>query len=91
MHRVVGDGSERERYSVPFFHGVRGDLTREEAVGGVGGLLGEGGAGEVDSAWLRGDCDSWGEWQLRTKIRSHRDNGRLFYTDVFAKYVDQEE
>ncbi|KAG7103099.1 2-oxoglutarate-dependent dioxygenase 33 like protein [Verticillium longisporum] len=94
-HRVVS-GSE-ERFSVPFFQGVRRSLTREEAVhslrghferfegGGVESAEGR----EVDSAFLRGGYETWGESQLRTKVRSHREVGQRFYGEVFERYVSE--
>ncbi|KAM0324624.1 hypothetical protein ACHAQA_008013 [Verticillium albo-atrum] len=92
-HRVVG-GPE-ERFSVPFFQGVRRDLTREEAVDTLRGHFeGFGGAGvesaegrSVDSAFLRGGYGTWGESQLRTKVRSHREVGERFYGEVYDQYV----
>ncbi|TDZ18951.1 putative 2-oxoglutarate-dependent dioxygenase [Colletotrichum orbiculare MAFF 240422] len=98
-HRVLSGVAER--FSVPFFQGVRGDLTRAEAVGSLGGHFAKlevGGLGlesdegrGVDSAFLKGRYDTWGESQLRTEIRSHRDVGRKFYADVFDKYVNDDE
>ncbi|OIW26219.1 Clavaminate synthase-like protein [Coniochaeta ligniaria NRRL 30616] len=91
-HRVLSGPSER--YSVPFFQGVRRDLTKEEAVGtlrehfssyAVGSSKGR----DIDSAFLHGKYDTWGETQLRTKIRSHRANGQKFYREVFEKYVKE--
>lgn len=97
-HRVVG--GPLERFSVPFFQGVRRDLTKEEAVETLRGHfegaeflsgLGESEEGrDVDSAFLKGRYDTWGESQLRTKIRSHRDVGKAFYSDVFDKYVNDD-
>lgn len=98
-HRVLG--GSLERYSVPFFQGVRRNLTKEEALGTLkehfegeefrkdGGLESDEGKG-IDSAFLKGSYDTWGESQLRTKIRSHRDVGRRFYADVFEKYVNDD-
>lgn len=96
-HRVVLGEGARERYSVPFFQGVRGDLTREEVVAGElaeyfdefrkGDESREG--EEVDSPFERGGFETWGEAQLRTKIRSHRENGRRFYADVYERYVSE--
>ncbi|KAJ5836735.1 Oxoglutarate/iron-dependent dioxygenase [Penicillium robsamsonii] len=94
-HRVLSGLSER--YSVPFFQGVRGSLTKEEAVGTLKNhfamqkmaLEATEGA-SVDSAFLRGRYDTWGESQLRTKIRSHRDVGQMFYADVFHDYVNDD-
>lgn len=97
-HRVLG--GPLERFSVPFFQGVRRDLTKEEAVGTLrahfGGPEFSSGSAEseegreIDSAFLKGRYDTWGESQLRTKIRSHRDVGRAFYADVFDKYVNDD-
>ncbi|KAK3996575.1 hyoscyamine 6-dioxygenase [Cladorrhinum sp. PSN332] len=108
VHRVVMDGEaamKEARYSVAFFQGVRGDLTKDEAVGAFrghfnGDITGnEGGKGgkpdgteaeEVDSPFLRGKYETWGESQLRTKIRSHRDVGRRWYGDVVDKYLEDD-
>ncbi|OHF03775.1 2OG-Fe(II)oxygenase [Colletotrichum orchidophilum] len=97
-HRVLS--GSLERFSVPFFQGVRRDLTKEEAVGSLRehfaqpamrGLAYESEEGrEIDSAFLKGKYDTWGESQLRTKIRSHRDVGRKFYSDVFDQYVNDD-
>ncbi|KAK3681258.1 2OG-Fe(II) oxygenase [Podospora appendiculata] len=106
-HRVVLAGPESERFSVPFFQGVRRDLTRGKAVGSLKGHFeswstGPGGDGlhahqpqleterEIDSPFLKGKYDTWGESQLRTKIRSHRDVGRKFYGQVFEEYVNDD-
>ncbi|PGG98472.1 hypothetical protein AJ80_09533 [Polytolypa hystricis UAMH7299] len=93
-HRVLS-GSE-ERYSVPFFQGVRRNLTKKEAVEtlrehfrGVGGVESVEGSG-IDSPFLRGRYETWGESQLRTKIRSHRDVGERFYAEVFERYVNDD-
>lgn len=107
-HRVVMSGPF-ERFSVPFFQGVRGDLTKEEALGALRGKIefknyengsgdgnGNGNAGEseegrnIDSPFLGGKYDTWGEAQLRTKSRSHRDVGRRFYGDVYDRYVNDD-
>lgn len=95
-HRVLG--GSLERFSVPFFQGVRWDLTKEEAVGTLathfsGAQFHKGSpaesdeASKVDSSFLKGKCDTWGESQLRTKIRSHQDVGKAFYGPVFHKYL----
>lgn len=95
-HRVLMSGSE-DRYSVPFFQGVRKSLTKAE----MGALWKhfekveedshepEEGL-QIDSAFLRGQYDTWGESQLRTKIRSHQDVGRRHYAEVFDKYVNDD-
>jgi isopenicillin N synthase-like dioxygenase len=98
-HRVLG--GHLERYSVPFFQGVRRNLTKDEALGTLrehfaadefkneGAVESDEGR-EIDSAFLKGKYDTWGENQLRTKIRSHRDVGQRFYADVFDKYVNND-
>lgn len=95
-HRVVlGQGSP-ERFSVPFFQGVRRNLTKEEAVGTLSDhftVFERAGCAkdrEIDSPFLKGKYNTWGESQLRTKIRSHRDVGRKFYPDVFESYVNDD-
>lgn len=90
-HRVLS--GPHERYSVPFFQGVRRDLTKGDAQSlkshfatfntGVESVEGR----DIDSAFLRGTYDTWGETQLRTKVRSHRDNGKKFYPEVFEQYI----
>ncbi|KAL8243622.1 hypothetical protein R6Q59_009880 [Mikania micrantha] len=89
-HRVLS--TQAERYSVPFFQGVRRSLTKHEALGLAeyfprAANESEEGA-SIDSAFLRGKYDTWGESQLRTKIRSHRGVGKTFYADVFEKYIN---
>ncbi|KAL0931316.1 2OG-Fe(II) oxygenase [Colletotrichum truncatum] len=98
-HRVLS--GSLERFSVPFFQGVRRDLTKEEALGTlrehfekpeIRGLALESTEGkEIDSAFLKGEYDTWGESQLKTKIRSHRDVGKKFYADVFDAYVTDDQ
>lgn len=96
-HRVLS--SSNERFSVPFFQGVRPNLTKREALEPLekhfasyrsgGGKESEEGRA-IDSAFLRGKYDTWGEAQLRTKIRSHRANGKRYYADVYDKYVNDD-
>ncbi|KKY13703.1 putative 2og-fe oxygenase [Phaeomoniella chlamydospora] len=79
-HRVVS--GQNERYSVPFFQGVRGSLTKQEALGvlqewartfdsEVDVVRTEGDEGRnIDSAFLKG-----------------RDVGKRFYGNVYEKFV----
>ncbi|KAI0860065.1 2OG-Fe(II) oxygenase superfamily protein [Xylaria cubensis] len=93
-HRVLS--GQLERFSVPFFQGVRRDLTKAEAVGVLeahfAGMIGDESAegSQIDSAFLRGKYDTWGESQLRTKVRSHRENGRKFYSEVYEQYLNDD-
>ncbi|KAM0552629.1 hypothetical protein ACHAPJ_007726 [Fusarium lateritium] len=91
-HRVLSSG--RERFSVPFFQGVRRDLTRREALESLASHFANFGSGNesgegrlIDAPFVTGKYDTWGETQFRTKIRSHRENGRKFYPEVYEKYV----
>ncbi|KAJ9617204.1 hypothetical protein H2200_000925 [Cladophialophora chaetospira] len=101
-HRVLLPTGGFERYSVPFFQGVRPVLTKKEFMTlweefearrerwereGMVGKESEEGM-KVDSPFLRGKYETWGEAQLRTKIRSHRDVGRRWHGDVFERYVN---
>lgn len=96
-HRVLG--GPLERFSVPFFQGVRRDLTKDEALNTLKGhfagpnfRLGSAESEEgrdIDSAFLKGKYETWGESQLRTKIRSHHDVGKRFYSDVFDGYLKE--
>ncbi|RMD42030.1 hypothetical protein DV735_g3072, partial [Chaetothyriales sp. CBS 134920] len=95
-HRVLLPPGDYDRYSVPFFQGVRPDLTKKDLKAlwehfdankwqtreSIEGQL-------IDSPFLRGIYETWGEAQLRTKIRSHRDVGRKHYADVFDLYVNE--
>uniref|UniRef100_A0A0D2Y3Y2 Fe2OG dioxygenase domain-containing protein n=1 Tax=Fusarium oxysporum (strain Fo5176) TaxID=660025 RepID=A0A0D2Y3Y2_FUSOF len=53
---------------------------------GTGEEAGE--AGRVDNPFVRGLYDTWGETQLRTKVRSHREIGRRFYGEVYERYIE---
>jgi isopenicillin N synthase-like dioxygenase len=95
-HRVLS-GPE-ERFSVPFFQGLRRDLTKKEMTETLQAHFAQADfirteesreGSQVDSAFLKGRYDTWGESQLRTKIRSHQDVGKRFYSDVFERYVHE--
>lgn len=97
IHRVLSSGDER--FSIPFFQGVRRDLTKSEALGSLEhhfstfrrdvGLESEE-SKAIDSPFLRGKYDTWGESQLRTKVRSHRINGQKFYPTVYRQYIEDD-
>ncbi|KAK5044572.1 hypothetical protein LTR84_010696 [Exophiala bonariae] len=96
-HRVLLPPGDYDRYSVPFFQGVRPDLTKDDLKILWGHFdkekwkTRESEEGQrIDSPFLRGNFDTWGEAQLRTKIRSHRDVGRKHYADVLDKYINDE-
>lgn len=96
-HRVLLPPGDYDRYSVPFFQGVRLDLTKAEFKNlwkhfePKRWKTHESEEGkQIDSPFLKGKYDTWGENQLRTKIRSHQDVGRRFYADIFEKYVHED-
>jgi isopenicillin N synthase-like dioxygenase len=96
-HRVLLPPGDYDRYSVPFFQGVRPDLTKENLkvlwkhFDTEKWKTRESEEGQrIDSPFLRGKYDTWGEAQLRTKIRSHRDVGKRHYADVFDNYINDE-
>ena len=101
-HRVLLPPGSFTRYSVPFFQGVRLDLTKRDVKSLWGGfeeraerwedegvVMGRESveARGVDSPFLRGDFETWGEAQLRIKMRSHREVGRRWHGDLFERFV----
>lgn len=96
-HRVLLPPGDYDRYSVPFFQGVRPDLTKLDLKALWKHFdqqkwnTRESDEGQrIDSPFLRGKYDTWGEAQLRTKIRSHRDVGKRHYPDVFEGYINED-
>lgn len=87
IHQVVMAPGASERYSVAFFQGVKGALTRAKAVEALDGELAGFQRRDVDSFWLEGNDEAWGESQLRTKVRSHRGVGKRFYAGVEDDHV----
>ncbi|KAF7869913.1 hypothetical protein EAF04_004697 [Stromatinia cepivora] len=75
--------------------GVRGDATKKDFEAlwpqfeGHGTKESKEGQ-NIDSPFLSGKYDTWGESQLRTKIRSHEDAGKQFYASVYKKYIDEQ-
>lgn len=107
IHRVIlpppspGPGATSyDRYSIPFFQGVKPELTKDDfrslwthfgPARWEKEVKNESDEGQrIDCPFMRDDrLQTWGEAQLRTKIRSHRDVGRKFYADVFEDYVGE--
>lgn len=94
-HRVLLPPGNYDRYSVPFFQGVRLDLTKDECeelwdhFDQDRWKTRESEEGKkIDSAFLTGRYNTWGESQLRTKVRSHQDVGKIWYLDVFERYTN---
>ena len=95
-HRVLLPPGDYDRYSVPFFPGVKPDLTKGdlkqlwEHFDQKKWQTQESAEGQlIDSPFLRGSYETWGEAQLRTKIRSHRNVGQRHYGKVYEKYIHE--
>ncbi|KAI9644341.1 hypothetical protein NHQ30_007698 [Ciborinia camelliae] len=89
-HRVLS--SEYDRYSIPFFQGVRGDATKKDFEALWPQLVGQGTeeskeSKSIEFPFLSGKYETWGESQLRTKVRSHPEAGKKFYASVYEKYI----
>ncbi|EXJ94689.1 hypothetical protein A1O1_03086 [Capronia coronata CBS 617.96] len=92
-HRVISP-TKTTRYSVPFFLGVRLDLTldqlKESAADIVRQIPGSADrtvpAAEVASEFLSPLYSCFGEAHLRNRIVSHPDVGQRWYPDLYEKY-----
>ncbi|KAK2764565.1 hypothetical protein FQN54_009260 [Arachnomyces sp. PD_36] len=100
IHRVMLPSSPDQggyhRYSVPYFQGVRSTLTKSEVRGMWDLYFKDAGkeeleeAARIDSPFLRGKYEMWGEAQLRTKIRSHRDVGKRYYPEIYEACISDD-
>ncbi|EXJ89960.1 hypothetical protein A1O3_03027 [Capronia epimyces CBS 606.96] len=92
-HRVISP-TRTTRYSVPFFLGVRLDLTldqlKESAADIVRQIPGTAErkvpSAEVASEFLSPLYSCFGEAHLRNRIISHPDVGQRWYPDLYEKY-----
>jgi isopenicillin N synthase-like dioxygenase len=96
-HRVLlPSGGPFDRYSVPFFQGVQPRLRKQDLMSlwaqfderrhRWGDGLESEEASKVDSPFLKGKYDTWGEAQLRTKIRSHSEFCRFTVLIRFLEF-----
>ncbi|OJJ42814.1 hypothetical protein ASPZODRAFT_155068 [Penicilliopsis zonata CBS 506.65] len=96
-HRVVAPCSDRIRYSIPFFLGVRLDLTLDELKASASHIVEripaadneKKNAVDVPSEFLSPLYQCFGEAHLRNRILSHPDVGKRWYPDLYEKYSKQ--
>ncbi|RMJ26568.1 Oxidoreductase, 2OG-FeII oxygenase family [Aspergillus sp. HF37] len=95
-HRVVAPTS-KTRYSVPFFLGVRLDLTLEQLKDSAAHIVRQIPASDdqkkrsldVPSEFLSPLYSCFGEAHLRNRVLSHPDVGQKWYPELYAKYSQQ--
>ncbi|KAJ5921635.1 hypothetical protein N7454_009109 [Penicillium verhagenii] len=95
-HRVIAPTS-RTRYSIPFFLGVRLDLTLEQLKQSAAHIVRQIPASDdqrkrtadVPSEFLSPLYSCFGEAHLRNRILSHPDVGQRWYPELYAKYSKQ--
>ncbi|KAJ5355525.1 Oxoglutarate/iron-dependent dioxygenase [Penicillium cataractarum] len=95
-HRVIAPTS-RTRYSIPYFLGVRLDLTLKELKESAAHIVQRIPASDdrkkravdVPSEFLSPLYSCFGEAHLRNRILSHPDVGRRWYPELHAKYSQQ--
>ncbi|CDO56879.1 hypothetical protein DV495_001012 [Geotrichum candidum] len=94
-HQVVVDPSNKEtRYSIPYFHGVRLDLTREDIEKQLSDIAGripepkdqKKRAVDVPSEFIQPQYKCFGEAHLRNRVVSHKDVAERWYADLHQKY-----
>ncbi|KAJ5086174.1 Oxoglutarate/iron-dependent dioxygenase [Penicillium argentinense] len=95
-HRVIAPIS-RTRYSIPYFLGVRLDLTLQQLQESAAHIVKRIPASDdrkkravdVPSEFLSPLYACFGEAHLRNRILSHPDVGRRWYPDLYKKYSQQ--
>ncbi|KAJ5601218.1 Oxoglutarate/iron-dependent dioxygenase [Penicillium lagena] len=95
-HRVIAPTS-KTRYSIPFFLGVRLDLTLDQLKNSAAHIVqripasddNRKRAVDVPSEFLSPLYSCFGEAHLRNRILSHPDVGRKWYPELYAKYSQQ--
>ncbi|KAL3464848.1 hypothetical protein BJX64DRAFT_253858 [Aspergillus heterothallicus] len=95
-HRVIAP-TRRTRYSIPFFLGVRMDLTLEQLRESAAHIVAripvsddrKKRAIDVPSEFLSPLYSCFGEAYLRNRIISHPDVGQKWYPELYVKYTQQ--
>ncbi|KAJ6179971.1 hypothetical protein N7519_010432 [Penicillium mononematosum] len=95
-HRVIAPTSQT-RYSIPFFQGVRLDLTLDQLKESAAHIVQRIPASDdkkkravdVPSEFLSPLYSCFGEAHLRNRILSHPDVGQRWYPELYAKYSQQ--
>lgn len=97
-HQVVSPANRVTRYSVPYFHSVRLDLTRDminKQCSFIQGRIPEPTdmakrSVYVQSEFIQPQYKNIGEAHLRNRIVSHKDVAAIWYPDLHQKYNLQE-
>lgn len=94
-HRVISPPSGVTRYSIPYFHSVRLDLTLDEIAKQLDYIQGKIPEPkddkrknvEASTEFLDPKYSCFGEAHLRNRIISHRDVAAIWYSDIKDKYL----
>lgn len=95
-HRVIAP-TTKTRYSIPFFLGVRLDLTLDQLKESAAHIVSripvtddrKKKAVDVPSEFLSPMYACFGEAHLRNRVLSHPDVGQKWYPDLYTKYTQQ--
>ncbi|KAF2495041.1 Clavaminate synthase-like protein [Lophium mytilinum] len=95
-HRVIAP-TDVTRYSIPFFLGVRLDLTLDQLRESAAHITAKipvtddrkKRAVDVPSEFLSPQYSCFGEAQLRNRVLSHPDVGKRWYPDLYEKYSNE--
>ncbi|ODV90861.1 hypothetical protein CANCADRAFT_24200 [Tortispora caseinolytica NRRL Y-17796] len=92
-HQVIAPAGVT-RYSIPYFYGVRLDLTRDDidAQTELAARIPEPTdfvkrSVDVPSEFIQPEFKCFGEAHLRNRIVSHKDVGKRWYPELYLKYV----
>lgn len=93
-HQVVSPPENVTRYSVPYFHAVRMDLTKDEIkqqLKDIEGVIPEPSdsakrAVDVPSEFIDPQYKNFGEAHLRNRVVSHKDVAEIWYPELHKKY-----
>lgn len=93
-HRVISPQGSTTRYSIPYFHSVRLNLTMDDIRGQLSSISGripepvDTAKRQVDvpSEFLDDRYSCFGEAHLRNRVKSHPDVAEIWYADVKEKY-----
>lgn len=98
-HRVISPKTGVTRYSIPYFEGVRLDLTIKDIrqhTALIQDRIPEPNDFkkrnvDVASEFINPKYSCFGEAHLRNRVRSHQDVSRIWYKEVFDKYINDDE
>lgn len=93
-HQVISPPADVTRYSIPYFHGVRMDLTKqdiEDQCKFIQGIIPEPQdlkkrAVDVPSEFIQPQYKTFGDAHLRNRVVSHKDVAEIWYPKYHKKY-----